>query len=319
MFNEKIKTEFPTPTHFFECAIKNSKLAHAYMLEGNDLFAQYYFTLQVAKVLNCQNNEFNENCTCTNCSWINQNKHPEVITISPIDYKQGDTASVINIAQARKLKEDLSTSSRYYRVIIFTDAVEGKEHAAKFEEQISEYKNLISMPNDEENDRIWLPKPLNAKVFRPDSANTLLKIIEEPHNRILFFFLTSNRHDMLDTIVSRCQIIPVISKKIIRAKYDMLEEITKNFPFENIENAMFYSEKFVELTKNHDFMPEDLLASLQEYINQLLQTNIDNKFNSYKLIEFLKEIEKTAQALKFNVNFQSAIENLFTKSLCVFK
>jgi len=80
MFSEKLKTEQPFATKFFEAALnsKNGKLSHAYMLTGSDPMAQYNLAMRIAKILNCQNNA-SADCTCTNCNWIKQNRHPAVI------------------------------------------------------------------------------------------------------------------------------------------------------------------------------------------------------------------------------------------------
>lgn len=39
------------------------------------------------------------------------------------------------------------------------------------------------------------------------SANTILKFLEEPENNIIAFLLTDNRFHVIDTILSRCQIL----------------------------------------------------------------------------------------------------------------
>ena len=39
------------------------------------------------------------------------------------------------------------------------------------------------------------------------SANTILKFLEEPNENIIAFLLTNNRYHVIDTIVSRCQIL----------------------------------------------------------------------------------------------------------------
>ena len=55
---------------------------------------------------------------------------------------------------------------------------------------------------------IWLPEKMNA-----ETANKLLKIIEEPPARTLFILVTEEEDRLLPTITSRCQHIriPAIS------------------------------------------------------------------------------------------------------------
>lgn len=51
---------------------------------------------------------------------------------------------------------------------------------------------------------------LNAEDLNSSSANTMLKFLEEPEDYIIGFFITNNKENVIDTIRSRCQIIPVI-------------------------------------------------------------------------------------------------------------
>ena len=154
MFNEKFKKNHQFETNFFEAAINSassSRLSHAFLLSGSDSVAQYYLAIQVARFLNCEKDNLDD-CECVNCSWISQNRHPAVITISPIDYtygnKDGKSSNVISVGQARYLKKELANSSQYHRIIIFTDAVEGNEYERKFKLHYKNYEELSSPPGD---------------------------------------------------------------------------------------------------------------------------------------------------------------------------
>ena len=62
---------------------------------------------------------------------------------------------------------------------------------------------------------IWMAEEMN-----PSCANKLLKIIEEPPNKTLFILLAESQEYMLQTIISRCQIV-----KVPRIK---LEDLSKH-------------------------------------------------------------------------------------------
>ena len=95
-----------------------------------------------------------------------------------MDNKPADdeTKTVISIKQADMIKNSLMTSSEFYRVFIFCDK------------------------DDEGNIR-----GLNPQNFQEETANSMLKIIEEPNDRIMFIFLTVNKEDIISTIISRSQ------------------------------------------------------------------------------------------------------------------
>ena len=55
--------------------------------------------------------------------------------------------------------------------------------------------------------RIYVVK--EADKLNPASANTILKFLEEPEEDIIAILLTQNRYKILETILSRCQILTI--------------------------------------------------------------------------------------------------------------
>lgn len=320
MFNNNLKNKFSFTTSFFEAATNKTvnRMSHAFMLTGSDPVAQYQIAMNVAKILNCENYPDVHNCNCINCSWIKQNRHPAVITISPIDYtmaKEGKSKTVISIEQARYLKNSLATSSNYHRVIIFMDAVEGSEYKSKYNELNEDYlDDIISPPQidvSSEEERIWIPQPLTYKVFNAAAANSLLKTIEEPGNNTTFFFLTKDKEDMISTIVSRCQVIPATPKEIKRYSTDILAEFLNTFPPKTELDAILASEKFIEISKNENISVEILLNSFQEHIRQIIILNAGSKQTILHLTKLIKKIEQTKKEIINYVNINAALESLF--------
>lgn len=339
MFSEKLKTEHPFATKFFEAALdsKNGKLSHAYMLIGNNPMAQYNLAMKIAGVLNCQTRLANSKqgeaadewiassqalrnddvCTCTNCNWIKQNRHPAVITISPIDYCYGNEGgkpkTEITIAQSRYLKQALSTASQYHRVIIFTDAEEGKEQESKASALWEKYKGELAPPCVDMTDDIrenWIPKPLKRNIFDSAAANALLKSIEEPSKNITFFFLTKDKEDMIETIVSRTQVVPVLSQNRETPDLSILENFFKVFPPKNYAEAMTYSERLLEVAKENSCTEEDLLIIMQEYMRRLLKANAENKAVSAKIIKAIEKIQQAQDQITNYVNTQAVFDSL---------
>ena len=288
MFKQYLKEEFPFATNFFESALKHSsdKFFHSFLLTGSNPVAQYDLTLEIARYLNCQNKENFETCECLNCKWIKENKHPAVITISPIDYLEGHSdgkpKSVISVDQIRHLKNALSLTSPYHRVIIFTGAEE------KNDEVNTPFAPPITKDSDEK--RNWLPAGLSQKIFKASPSNAILKSIEEPNDKVTFFFLTSNKEDMLPTIISRSQCINVISNKIPSLDISPVENLAQKIPPKNEAEAINIAQEFMDLSKSYTL--ESLLDMLLEYFKRLLEQNSENKTSSMRIIGIIKEINK---------------------------
>jgi len=312
---------------FIKSAIKAEKLSHAIVLTGEDSFRQYELALKTAKLLNCQNRSFNPDlpehkCTCLNCSWIDQNRHPSVITISPIDFTHANDKSkkmeVISVETARYLRNELGISSSYHRVVIFTNAVEGKEYEKDYANRLSVGRISFSPPvptdrefKDDEIRNSWMPLPLNHKVLQSAAVNTLLKTLEEPGKNITFFFLTRDREDLIETIISRCQVLPVVSEQanqsIMIPDADFLEDI---FP-KDYSQALNFSQKLEQIAKDEGFRIEDLLSIMQENIRKNVHKNAENSAKIRLFSKMIEKIEITKTRLKYHVSPTAALDTLF--------
>lgn len=250
---------------------------------GSDLQSQYDLALYIAKLLNCEKN-FDEYCNCQNCRWIDSHEHPAVVTVSKVDYKTDDDTSktVISLKQAQMVKSSLTTTSDYHRVFIFCDKGNDGEIFG-----------------------------LNQINFQEESANALLKIIEEPPRNTTFIFLTREKNDVLQTIQSRCMAFFVPSFELENYDYDLILDVFQDyFTFER-QNVFDIAGDLFELSKENT--PLKILESIQNYILCLIKKNNDNKQFVYKLIEDLKQIETAKKQVQLNINPQNVFEDLCLK------
>jgi DNA polymerase-3 subunit delta' len=73
----------------------------------------------------------------------------------------------------------------------------------------------------------------DADQLRPEAANAMLKLLEEPPANLLLILITSNMNKILPTIKSRCQLI-----RFPRLSEEQIREIIKNFRPEINENQL---------------------------------------------------------------------------------
>ncbi len=216
----------PLATEFFTRALRSRSLAHAYVLKGCPPEDMYQMALDVAKILNCQEpTGADQACgACHSCRWVDQNAHPAVITVSRRSYLVSDDAEDLSLEasakvlakaaktqivgdQITRLQQQLARSSEYFRVVIFTDV---EEKPASSPSSVIAPNDWRSIPGMEE--KSFHIRPLNRKVLNATSANRFLKTLEEPPSKTLFFFLTDSEENLLETIVSRCQVVPFIQQ-----------------------------------------------------------------------------------------------------------
>ena len=272
--------KYPFLVNYFENGIKNSNkaIAHSILFYGNDLQSQYDLALYIARLLNCKKDR-NYDCTCLDCDWIIQGTHPAVLTYSRKDNKpdDDDSTTVISVKQANKIKNSLLTSSDYHRVFIFCDK--------------------------DEDDNI---QGLNGLNFQEETANALLKTIEEPPAKTTFFFLTRDKNDLISTIISRSQCFFVPSFEREATSWESVQSVFEYYyEFER-------SEVFKVANDLNNISKDSIktLEQMQNYVLLLIKSNSENKQIQLRFMHDFNSIEHAKKEIIAKVSPQSVFENL---------
>ena len=261
-----LSDKYPFLTNYFTQALTaiNRALPQSILFYGSDFEAQYTLANEIARLLNCKENK-TDDCECLNCKWIRESSHPAVLTISRLDNKpdDDDSKTVISIKQSQMIKESLMSASEFHRVYIFCD-------------------------RDDEGNISGL-NPLN---FQAETANSLLKIIEEPQPGVTFIFLTRYIDDVLSTIISRSQCFFVPSKKGVDYNYSVIDGIFTDYLSFERKDVFDISQKLQDMTK--EIPIQTILDGIQNYMLQLLKSN-PRETELIKYIEFVEDAKKQAK------------------------
>lgn len=267
---------------YFSKGIQNpdKNIAHCILFYGTDIQAQYNLELEIARMLNCTGDHTPE-CSCLNCRWIRENSHPAVMTISKVDNKPAndDSKQVISIDQARMIKNDLLVSSDYHRVLIFCD-----------------------------KDKDGNVCGLNETNFQEPTANALLKTFEEPPSKTTFFFLTNDKTDMISTIVSRAQCFFVPSFKEEDRDFSIVKETMAGYLSLERNQVLDLNDGILNLTKDNE--ASIVFNQIQNYMTELLKSNLENRGLKMKILHDINSVEKAKRELRLNMNIQTIVENL---------
>ena len=269
----QLSDKYPFLTNYFTQAltINNRALPQSILFYGNDFDSQYILANEIARLLNCQK-EKADNCDCLNCKWIKEFSHPAVMTISRIDNKpeDDDSKTVISIKQSLMIKELLVSASEFHRVFIFCDR------------------------DDDGN-----VSGLNPVNFQAETANSLLKIIEEPQPGVTFIFLTRYIDDVLSTILSRSQCFFVPSKKEVNYDYSIIEGVFTDYLNYERKDIFDVSQRLQDLTKDVPVMT--ILECIQNYILAILKSN-PNQTNLIRHIEIVEQAKRQAKLGMRSIN-----------------
>jgi len=153
----------------FQHGLKQQRLAHAYLLVGPPHVGKMTLALELAKAVNCEAAE--PPCgECASCGKIALGKHADVQIIG--------VNQEVNSAEVRP------------RVEIGIN-------------QIREMQHVASLPPFEGRYKVFIIN--GAELLSSEAANCLLKILEEPEDRVIFILLATDDRLLLPTVVSRCQ------------------------------------------------------------------------------------------------------------------
>ncbi len=307
--NSILDNKYPYLTNFFITAISQNRLFHSIILYGSNNYIQYALAMELARQLNCLE-EKQENCNCQNCRWIRENKHPAVMTISKIDNKTDSSKTVISEEQVNFVLDTLVNSSDFHRVFIFCNADIKKLSSAEMKDY-EEYKSTgFSLPQEISEDKIWYPSGVNTNCFSSVAANSMLKSIEEPPSNVTFIFLTNNKDDLLQTIVSRSQAFYVPDKRIEEYNIDFFKKYFNNYPQFNRANALdFASDLFLYQSENN-LEGEYIIDCIQFYLKELAKANIENKIFLNKIFKDIEKTENSKKMLRSYIKEQTVYEDL---------
>lgn len=284
---KNLTQKYPFLMKYFQNGINaaDKNIAHCILFYGSDLQSQYDLALEIARMLNCTGTH-TSTCQCLNCNWVRENKHPAVLTISRVDNKaSGDENKAnlnITINQAREIRNNLMVTSDYHRVLIFCDK--------------DKDGNICG---------------LNQINFQSDAANALLKTFEEPPSNTTFIFLTKDKSDVITTVVSRAQCFYVPSMLDEEHDYSLVKDTIENYLELERSEVLDLNDKLIALIKEND--AEEVFTQIQNYMQSLLKSNLDNPALRVKLIEDIKSTETAKKQTRLNMNIQTVVENLCFK------
>lgn len=289
---------------YFTAFLKfDKRFPQSIVFEGFDTNFQYFFALELFRILNCLGDK-TPNCTCTNCNWVKENRHPAFIQVTPVDFKDDGSKTVISVKQIEKVTSAIFETSDYHRFFIFSNVKTGTIQD-KDKNNLLKYSDAGYTTEKED----WLPLPLNKKILQEEASNALLKSTEEAPNKVTFVFLCNNREDIISTIVSRSLLFktPVENSK---SSIDT-SQFLKDYPNISIKEGINRISSIMNYADENNLDYIDILNSFEENLLNVLKNNFENRqiFNMVNLD--IQKIQLAKKQLMATVLPNNVLENLF--------
>jgi len=254
LFNKEVNT-------YLDNVIKNKSFANGYIFYGSEGVGKKRTALQFIKEI------FKQSSPSENIEEkITNNNHPDFLIIEP-DSFLGTKNSI-----SSNFEKTIKSGSEIIKIA-----------------QIRNIKTFLGQKSINSEKKIVLI--IDSHLLNEAASNCLLKTLEEPSNGI-FILLTSKLNLLLDTIISRCQIIRFrsLSSEQLKSTFEDYLETSKL----KINTKL----KFEDLINSANGSPNKLLKNIEIWSD--CSNNIISKLdspikNSLEILEISKLISETLE------------------------
>lgn len=205
---------------------EQGRISHAQLFHGPEGNGALPLAIAYAQYLSCSNPSATDSCgECASCKQFLSFNYPDLHFVYPVakTQKSGDKPKSVDFAEEWK---DILNSERYFGLFRWLEylGIENKQAQISVHESEGILKDLSlkSYSGGYKFMIIWMPERMHGSA-----ANKLLKIIEEPPEKTLFFLISENVEGVLQTITSRCQkvLVPRLSNSNIESYLILNEEL----------------------------------------------------------------------------------------------
>jgi len=256
---------------FLKSIIKNKSLANGYIFYGAEGLGKKQTALQFIKEI------FKQSSPSENVEEkITNNNHPDFLIIEP------DSLLLTKSSGSFDLEKTIKSGSEIIKIA-----------------QIRNIKTFLSQKSINSEKKIVLI--IDAHLLNEAASNCLLKTLEEPSNGI-FILLTSKLNLLLDTIISRCQIVRFRS-----FSSEQIKSILKEY-LDTSKLKINTKLKFEDLINSANGSPNQLLKNIEvwnDFSDEII-SKLDSPIkNSLEILEVSKSISE-----KLEISQQICLVNL---------
>lgn len=306
-------------------SIVNNKLSHAYIINGSSGCGKKLLANTFAKTLQCETTDNDACCNCISCKVFDSSNHPDIIYVKSTNIKsigvEDIRQQVINSAQIKPYKYK-------YKIFIIENAdkmtVQAQNSILKTIEEAPPYDIFLLLSSKINN---FLPTIISRCIIlkiKPLSTDTITDYIICNLNvdtnlaKIYSAFaqgsigkaiLISNSEEFINIRNKTIEWNIELKNKDIVQIFELVNEIESyKSDIDSILDIFYMFYRDILMAKNFDtqkyILQTDKIDIIQKEYNNLSYDSI------FKILDI---IEATRQKLKFNANFQLALEIMFLK------
>ncbi len=226
--------------------VDKGRIPHAQIFLGKEGSGALSMALAFASFIQCSNKSGGDSCgECSHCIKSHKFIHPDIHFSFPVvkfgDKKRAETTSADFLPKWRKI---LSTNPNM-GTREWLQHIDAENNLPNINvKECNDIMHTLNMMSYESENKIlimWLPEYLH------NEGNRLLKLIEEPTDNTYIILVAENQESILQTILSRCQLVKIPPYENIELSQFLINEYKisnekaiqfANLADGNINNAM---------------------------------------------------------------------------------
>ena len=234
----------------------SGRVAHAMLLYENEGCGALALALAYVQYLNCSNPSNGDSCgECPSCRQISKLIHPDMHFIFPVNKGPKTSDDKPTSESYLKYWRELAVADPYFtesdlQRAIGIESKNGLIAVAEAKSIISKL-SLASVTDGYKAVIFYLPEKMNQ-----ETANRLLKLVEEPPAKTVFLFITHAPEKVLQTIFSRCQ-----SVRVMPLSKEEAAQVAALKPVQDKEDETVFMDVFSDLMRG--IVSRDLISTLE--------------------------------------------------------
>jgi DNA polymerase-3 subunit delta' len=270
-------------------SVFENRVSHAQLFLGPEGSGSFALALAYAQFISCTERTKTDSCgNCASCRKYNKLIHPDLHFSYPF-FRGGEKEdSMADLGEWR----DLVLSNPYFNLDEWRMRLDAQNkqpninkaeclnilHRLSLKAFESEYKTMI----------IWLPEYLK------NEGNRLLKTLEEPANKTLIILVAQNQDQILNTIISRTQLVKIPALK----NEDIVRYLTDNKDISETQASRiaYLSDGNMQAALN--LLKEDDHDDFRNFTGWMRMTFADK---GAQIIDFVDELSKLGRENQKNM------------------
>ncbi|MDB5135753.1 MAG: hypothetical protein JWP37_2356 [Mucilaginibacter sp.] len=198
--------------------VNDNRVSHAQLFLGPEGSGGLALAIAYAQYLSCEDKQPDDSCgVCSSCRKYQKLAHPDLHFSYPFFAKDKNDTALTFIEQWR----EALLANTYLNLDIWRGYLDAENKQANI--NIAECHQIIKKLSFKPFESIykililWLPEYLDKE------GNALLKIIEEPQPNTLFLLVAQNQDQILNTILSRTQLVKIPALSYEEIKEELIQ------------------------------------------------------------------------------------------------